>query len=364
MSCVISLHGRVSLEAHNSIVISVRHAATYLLRRLAMHKHTDPITRIKLTENADYFEDKAKDVQNAAEEDDRILALQSVDCELTLFWGSRLLDIAVKSESHRFVETPSCMLAIQHRLYGDLDPFENSESWAAYFYLFAAGMSLGILPAFSDIVKFAPPPVSIGFRRSTQHRRIPKGYPDSPSVNPILKRLRANVRLNEKKDIYHVDISSRGVIWVDKKLRKLLELDDYTAAELTAAEKDLLWSPTFSAWERWRCFMTAPCVVFVWNGVMTIFITVWMNLWFTLVKMDPNYSQIIMLWPADSDFPLQTQITYDELGFLIYFFCSSVREVAQLCMAILQQGWMDGMLKDYFLDPWNLCDILGSVFFM
>lgn len=332
---------------------------------MAKHKHTDPITRIKLTENADFFEDRAIAVQNAAEEDDRILALQSVNCEIILFWGSSLLDIAVKSESHRFVETPSCMLAIQHRLYGDLDPFENSESWTAYFKFFAAGLSLGILPALFNVVKFAPPPESKGFRRLTQCRRIPKGYPNSPSDNPILKRLRSNLPKNDEKDIYHVDISSRGVIWVNKKMKKLLELDDYRASELTSADMDLLWSPTFSARERWKCFMTAPCVIFVFNGVMTIFITVWMNCWFTLVKMDPDYSQILVFVLADgSDFSQQTQITYDELGFLVYFFCSSIREIAQLCMTILQKGWIDGLMKDYFLDAWNLCDILGSIFFL
>jgi hypothetical protein len=128
---------------------------------------------------------------------------------------------------------------------------------------------------------------------------------------------------------------------------------------------DLLWSPTFSARERWKCFMTAPCVIFVFNGVMTIFITVWMNCWFTLVKMDPDYSQILVFVLADgSDFSQQTQITYDELGFLVYFFCSSIREIAQLCMTILQKGWIDGLMKDYFLDAWNLCDILGSIFFL
>ena len=65
-----------------------------------------------MIENADFFEGKAVDVQEAAEEDDRRLALQSVDCQMKLFWGSSLLDIAVKSKSNRFVETPSCKQAI------------------------------------------------------------------------------------------------------------------------------------------------------------------------------------------------------------------------------------------------------------
>jgi len=304
-----------------------------------------------MIENADFFEGKAVDVQEAAEEDDRRLALQSVDCQMKLFWGSSLLDIAVKSKSNRFVETPSCKQAIQYRLYGDLDPVENSESWTAQLKLFAASLSLGLLPAFSDVVKFTPPPNSTGFRRMTQRRRIPKGYPNSPSVNPILKRLKLNVQKNDKRDIYHVDISSRGVIWVNKKLRKLLELDDYRAAELTVAEQDILWSPTFSAWERWTCFMTAPLFIWLFNGLITILITVWMSVWFVMVKMDPNRSS------------LQTQFTYDEWVWLIYFSCTSIRELVQLYMAT-KKGWVVGLLKDYLLDFWNICDILGSVLFM
>ena len=332
-----------------------------------------------MIENADFFEGKAIDVQDAAEEDDRRLALQSVDCQLNLFWGSSLLDIAVKSKSNRFVETPSCKQAIEYRLYGDLDPVENSESLTAQLKLFAACLSLGLLPAFSDIVKFTPPPKSKGFRRMTQRRRIPKGYPNSPSVNPILKRLKLNVRKNDKRDIYHVDISSRGVIWVNKKLRKLLDLDDYRAAELTVAEQDILWSPTFSAWERWTCFMTAPCTIFLFNGMITFLITVWMSFWFVLVKRDPNRMRQIILdfdfgsfdldpfflfRPDDSDFSLQTQFTYDEWVWLIYFSCTSIRELVQLYMATKQKGWVDGLLKDYLMDFWNICDILGSVLFM
>ena len=33
-------------------------------------------------------------------------------------------------------------------------------------------------------------------------------------------------------------------------------------------------------------------------------------------------------------------------------------------MTFLQKGWTDGLMKDYFLDAWNLCDILGIIFFL
>ena len=68
--------------------------------------------------------------------------------------------------------------------------------------------------------------------------------------------------------------------------------------------------------------------------------------------------------PDDSDFSLQTQFTYDEWVWLIYFSCTSIRELVQLYMATKQKGWVDGLLKDYLMDFWNICDILGSVLFM
>ena len=304
-----------------------------------------------MTENADFFESKAIAVQEAAAEDDRDLALKSVDCQLYLFWGSSLLDLAVKSASHRFVETKSCTQAIQYRLYGDLSPYD-SETMFGLFRIIAAVLSGGLLAAFSGVLAFTPPPMSEGFRRITQRRRIPKGYPHAPSENPTLKRLRNMVQASEK---YHINISHRGFIFVDKKLKKLLQMDDSSASELSAVDMELLWSPTFSVWERLKCFLMAPKVLFLVNGIITIIMTLWISVWFVWVKLGEH---------DGNDFhSSRTQITYDEWAFLVYFFCSIFREMAQLSMAILQHGNIAG-LQEYLWDLWNAIDIFSSLIFM
>ena len=64
-----------------------------------MNEHTDPITSAKMTENADCFENKAIAVQEAAESDDKTLALMNVDGEYRLFGrATTILDIAIVGE--------------------------------------------------------------------------------------------------------------------------------------------------------------------------------------------------------------------------------------------------------------------------
>ena len=306
-----------------------------------------------MAQNADFFEQKAIDVQEAAAEDDRDLALKSVDCQLYLFWGASLLDIAVKSESHRFVETESCTQAIEYRLYGDLSPYDTSETFFGWLKLVMAVGSFGLLPAVSGWLDFTPPPTSEGFRRIAQRRRIPKGYPNAPSDNPILKRLKGLVGEGEQK--FHINISYRGVIFVDKKLRKLLNLKDSKTSELSETEIAILWSPTFGFGERLKCFLMAPNVLFFINGLITICITTWFSVWFTFVRMQEH---------DGSDYlSSRTQITYHEWIFFGYFTCSLAREVAQLFMSIMQLGQLAGFI-DYAWSLWNITDIFSGLFFL
>jgi hypothetical protein len=83
-------------------------SAAFLSRQLAKDEHTDAISKQELLNNADDFENLAIDVQNAAVEDNRDMAIKSVDAELYLFRGMSLLDVAVLSESNRFIETECC----------------------------------------------------------------------------------------------------------------------------------------------------------------------------------------------------------------------------------------------------------------
>ena len=162
-----------------------------------------------MLENATYFEDRAVAVQEACEGDDRDLARQAVDCEQYMFQGMSLLDVAVNAECNRFVQTKSCTEAIHFRLYGDLSPYDTNLSWLGafsffallalfsstwIFWLIAVALSgfvffiLDLVPATYPLprIMFTLPPSSDGWRRSTQRRSIPQGFPHQPSQNAIL----------------------------------------------------------------------------------------------------------------------------------------------------------------------------------
>ena len=54
----------------------------------------DPLTAEEMEENAVYFEQLAVQVQNMAEDDEPEMALASLDCELPLWRGMALIDLA------------------------------------------------------------------------------------------------------------------------------------------------------------------------------------------------------------------------------------------------------------------------------
>ena len=88
--------------------------ASYMLRQLAKNQYTDAISKTKMHENADFFEQKAIEVQRAAHEDDKDLAIKSVDCELYLYRNMALLDVAAISGSDRFLEFECCTQVRKH----------------------------------------------------------------------------------------------------------------------------------------------------------------------------------------------------------------------------------------------------------
>jgi hypothetical protein len=120
----------LAMEMWRHVRYPVRSAvcASWMLKNVAKSIHTDLISRDKLLENADLFESQAIAVQEAAEHDDLDMALKSVDCELFVFRGWALLDVAIESGCKRFVETKTCRKAIYNRLYGDISP-RVWESW-------------------------------------------------------------------------------------------------------------------------------------------------------------------------------------------------------------------------------------------
>jgi hypothetical protein len=336
-----------------------------------------------MRENAIYFEDRAVAVQEACEGDDRDLARQAVDCEQYMFQGMSLLDVAVNAECNRFVQTKSCTEAIHFRLYGDLSPYDTNLSWLGafsffallalfsstwIFWLIAVALSgfvffiLDLVPATYPLprIMFTLPPSSDGWRRRTQRRSIPQGFPHQPSQNAILRNLKSIIQHEIRRDVdqskftgkLHIDISSRGIFFIGKRLKKLLNLDDAGAAELTDDQLNELWSPTFGCMEQIKCFLCAPRIIFLLNGIQTIGITVSFSIWFTEMRLN----RAIEISPI-------IKHSWLEILLLAYFAMSLLREATQLLLAVLIHGWINGS-RNYLGDMWNVIDISSGVTFL
>ena len=336
-----------------------------------------------MLENAMHFEDRAVAVQEACEDDDRDLARQAVDCEQYLFHGMSLLDVAVKADCNRFVQTKSCTEAIHFRLYGDLSPYDTDLSWLGafsffalvglfsstwIFWLVAVALSsfvffiLDLVPATVPLprIMFTLPPISDGWRRRTQRRSIPQGFPHHPSQNAILTNLKSIIQRDKRRDgdhsrftgKWHIDISSRGIFFIGKSLKKLLDLNDAKSAELTDDQLSELWSPTFGCMEQIKCLLCAPRIIFLMNGIQTIGITVSFSIWFTEMRLK-----------GAIDISPHMRHSWVEFLLLAYFAMSLLREATQLQLAVLTHGWINGS-RNYLGDMWNVIDISSGVTFL
>jgi hypothetical protein len=353
-----------------------------------------------MQENAMFFEDQAVTVQEVAEQDDRDLAKRSVDFEQYLFWGLTLLDVAVMAKCYRFVQTVSCTEAIHMRLYGDLSPYDTNLSWLGALaflatlgifcptwreWLIAVALSgfvlfiLKLVPATFPLprIVFTLPPRSNSWRGRTQKRSIPQGFPRQPSQNEILLNLKSIIQFDKRRSSHHsndacssachaeyhskftgkwhIDISSRGIFFIGKGLKKLLDLDDAGAAQLTDCQLNQLWSPTFGFMEQIQCFLCAPHILFLFNGIQTILVTLCFSLWFISSRLGgaaPNLSPYINGQEQGMEFIL-----------LSYFACSLARDLMRLQIAVITRGWLDGF-RNFLVDKWNPINIASGVTFL
>ena len=196
-------------------------SAAYLLRQMAKQDGVEPAVKILMIENANLFEEKAVGVMKIAQKTDRQFATQALDCPNRLWMDVTLLDLAVHSDCELFVEE-CCVEAIDARMYGDIDPYQNSFSWIALnvFPLFGLWAAIGsrfpFMEGWFPSVKFKIPPVDNVVRASTQRRLMPRGFPSRPNENPILssppyeyKAPRCDAAYPAKcwRGVYHVCLS-------------------------------------------------------------------------------------------------------------------------------------------------------------
>ena len=199
------LYNRVEMATlfwEKSSLSPVRTAITaaYMLHEMANTDGIEPAVKMSMLDNAKHFETKAIGVMKAAQKTNRQLATLALDCPLKMWTDMTLLDVAVKGECNQFVEE-CCREAIDARMYGDLDPYQNSLPWIFFnvfplFGIWAAigayfpwleGQSFGLNDVlFRPLVKFKLPPESDVLRGSTQRRLRPTGYPNRPNDNELL----------------------------------------------------------------------------------------------------------------------------------------------------------------------------------
>ena len=152
------LFGSVCTCVYPCMVVSVCIIFTQSHHCASRYGQVDPLTAEEMEDHAAFFEHLAVQVQNTAEDDEPDLALASLDCELPLWRGMALIDLAVESKSLRFLEE-CCPEVIKIRLYGDLKA-TSLDSWIGTLKIILGILSLGLLPAFlPSYMEWTKPPV-------------------------------------------------------------------------------------------------------------------------------------------------------------------------------------------------------------
>ena len=204
---------------------------------MAKREGVEPAVQQTMRDNADFFEDHAIGVMRTAAKTDRQESAVALDCQLRLWTGMTLLDLAVKGECGRFVER-CCDAALRARLFGDIDPYANPTA-----NIVVNMMCLGLPCALSgSFLHYNPPPVAETTRGATQRRRRPPGYPYKPT-------------------------GGKSGFLVAKK-----NLD--AQGEMNSQLLNQVWMPTFGAVERWQLFWKAPVVLYMFNTLLSLAVTV------------------------------------------------------------------------------------------
>jgi hypothetical protein len=170
--------------------------------------------------------------------------------------------------------------------------------------------TLGLVPAFfPKFVFWMPPPVSEQMRRSKQRRATPEGW-----------------------------------------------------SGLTDSDAQKKLADSFSWYERLYLFWTTPIVIFVFDKINSLCITLMFTIWFVAHRQAVSSGQHRI-----SIMPVQVSPNIDveplqgvEVYLCIYFACSCVRELIQILCEIAADAGHSSLLlivEHYFLNFWNVLDI-------
>jgi hypothetical protein len=181
--------------------------------------------------------------------------------------------------------------------------------------------TLGLVPAFfPKFVFWMPPPVSEQMRRSKQRRAIPEGYPCLMDSN------------SEKEG----------------------------KAQKKPSEK---LAATFSWYERLYLFWTTPIVIFVFDKINSLCITLMFTIWFVAHRQAVSSGKHrISIMPLELSPDLDVEpLQGVEIYLCIYFACSCARELTEILCEIAAGAGNAGLqvliVKHYFFNFWNVLDI-------
>ena len=349
-------------RVHHPVRVSI--TAAYILRKLAtLCRYVDRAASGQMERHAAYWEDLATSVQKVAQRDDCVVeselsarrqsdsqrALAALDCPMEMWTGHALLDLAVISGCHRFLEE-CCPQALMRRLFGDIDP-SYALSWGGCVRLMVGILSLGFIPAFfPNYVKWLPPPHNSAMRGKMQRRMTPTGFPHNPLSNAVLRNMQR--RREEGSNPFPPFANIFG--WRSRnkvdKFWKLMDCDARQLKESPDSEIEMLWEPTFTPLQRLDCFFSCPIILFLTNALVTIVVTLYFTDFFWRVVPTPTSL-------------LPSELMGAERLLAIYFFCLLKREIVQMMIAVVSRSSRNTLvnigagLRVHLSSFWNLMEI-------
>jgi len=275
-----------------------------------------------------------------------------LECPTNVWDGMTSVDIAMAGRCDEFIE--SCTRsALDRRFAGDLEPYGQHIGPLYGFkrIVLACFFTGGFIAPF--VMHFTLPPGAPCLRHPTQRRTMPKGYPHQPQKNEVLKAKHQNEVLKakhqKKKDSMWswflacwfpstTSDSTSAVRWA----RFYLSASSGDGVEQQIGEEQLkeLWHPTFSYWERLRCFWKAPVVLYLANATVQVAIAVAQTYFITTHYV--------------SDSAKRAEIQLLEWVWLAYSIASSAEEFVH--------ALVDG-IHTYMSDIWNAVDFFAALFF-
>ena len=165
---------------------------------------------------------------------------------------------------------------------------------------------------------------------------MPEGYPYQPQKDPQLNEL-------FKRYCDRPTPKSGGKRWLRRWLRMYRETNNgEETAEQKLGEEQLreLWNPTFSYWQRMRCFWMSPVVVFLANAVVQVIFSLVFTIFVT------NY----FVEERSARSPIQVL----EWVWLAYTLALSSEELVHMTL--------DG-IQAYCTNIWNAMDACAVIFF-